>query len=131
VFFILLFLAVWMAALSRCRRVASLPKVGLAIASSWVSRETMLLTNYVLFLSAAERCLLGTLYPFVPLDALWLSTSPFWYRPYSSTVVFLPADDARAVPDGHRPAGARKQGESAEIGILLNVRSGVSIITEP
>src|SRR5246500_4263830 len=48
------------------------PKVGLGERFELVSRETMLLTNNVLFLSAAGSVLLGTLYPLF-LDALGLA----------------------------------------------------------
>src|SRR6267143_891549 len=63
------------------------PKVGLGERFELISRETMLLTNNVLFLSAAGAVLLGTLYPLF-LDALGLSKISVG-PPYFD-VVFVP-----------------------------------------
>ena len=73
------------------------PRVGLGGAFALVSRETMLLINNVLLLTAAAAVLLGTLYPLV-IDALGLgklSVGPPYFNavfsPLIAPVIFLMA----------------------------------------
>jgi cytochrome c-type biogenesis protein CcmF len=102
------------------------PKVGLGERFELVSRETMLLTNNVLFLSAAGAVLLGTLYPLF-LDALGLakiSVGP----PYFD-VVFVPLMTPGLFLMGIGPLARWKQANLPEIGIRLKWAFGVSLIT--
>ena len=94
--FILLFLAVVVGA-SLTLFAWRAPKVSLGGAFSLVSRETLLLINNVLLLSAAGAVLLGTLYPLV-IDALnlgKLSVGPPYFNavfaPLMVPVLFLMA----------------------------------------
>jgi cytochrome c-type biogenesis protein CcmF len=102
------------------------PKVGLGERFELVSRETMLLTNNVLFLSAAGAVLLGTLYPLF-LDALGLakiSVGP----PYFD-VVFVALMTPGLFLMGIGPLARWKQANLPEIGIRLKWAFGVSLIT--
>jgi cytochrome c-type biogenesis protein CcmF len=58
------------------------PKVGLGERFELVSRETMLLVNNVLFLTAAAAVLLGTLYPLVMVALGWgqISVGPPYFN---------------------------------------------------
>ena len=100
------------------------PKVGLGERFELVSRETMLLTNNVLFLAAAGAVLLGTLYPLF-LDALGLakiSVGP----PYFD-VVFVPLLAPALFLMGVGPLARWRQASLPEIGIRLRWAFGVSL----
>jgi cytochrome c-type biogenesis protein CcmF len=102
------------------------PKVGLGERFELVSRETMLLTNNVLFLSAAGAVLLGTLYPLF-LDALGLdkiSVGP----PYFDFVFPLLMTPALFLM-GIGPLARWKQANLPEIGVRLKWAFGVSLVT--
>jgi len=102
------------------------PKVGLGERFELASRETMLLTNNVLFLSAAGAVLLGTLYPLF-LDALGLdkiSVGP----PYFDTV-FVPLMTPALFLMGIGPLARWKQTSLPEIGVRLKWSFGVSLVT--
>jgi cytochrome c-type biogenesis protein CcmF len=102
------------------------PKVGLGERFELVSRETMLLTNNVLFLSAAGAVLLGTLYPLF-LDSLGLdkiSVGP----PYFD-VVFVPLMTPALFLMGIGPLARWKAANLPEIGVRLKWALGVSIVT--
>jgi cytochrome c-type biogenesis protein CcmF len=102
------------------------PKVGLGERFELVSRETMLLTNNVLFLSAAGAVLLGTLYPLF-LDSLGLdkiSVGP----PYFD-VVFVPLMTPGLFLMGIGPLARWKAANLPEIGVRLKWAFGVSIVT--
>ncbi|MBV8211300.1 MAG: heme lyase CcmF/NrfE family subunit [Burkholderiaceae bacterium] len=102
------------------------PKVGLGERFELASRETMLLTNNVLFLSAAGAVLLGTLYPLF-LDALGLdkiSVGP----PYFDTV-FVPLMTPALFLMGIGPLARWKQTSLPEIGVRLKWAFGVSLVT--
>jgi len=102
------------------------PKVGLGERFELISRETMLLTNNVLFLSAAGAVLLGTLYPLF-LDALGLSKISVG-PPYFD-VVFVPLMTPGLFLMGIGPLARWKQANLPEIGIRLKWAFGVSLIT--
>jgi cytochrome c-type biogenesis protein CcmF len=102
------------------------PKVGLGERFELVSRETMLLTNNVLFLVAAGAVLLGTLWPLF-VDALGLekqSVGP----PYFD-VVFVPLMTPALFLMGIGPLARWKQANLPEIGLRLKWAFGVSIAT--
>ena len=102
------------------------PKVGLGERFELISRETMLLTNNVLFLSAAGSVLLGTLYPLF-LDSLGLakiSVGP----PYFD-VVFVPLMTPALFLMGIGPLARWKQANLPEIGVRLKWAFGVSLVT--
>jgi len=102
------------------------PKVGLGERFELISRETMLLTNNVLFLAAAGSVLLGTLYPLF-LDALGLakiSVGP----PYFD-VVFVPLMTPALFLMGVGPLARWKQADLPQIGSRLKWAFGVSIVT--
>jgi len=102
------------------------PKVGLGERFELASRETMLLTNNVLFLSAAGAVLLGTLYPLF-LDALGLdkiSVGP----PYFDAV-FVPLMTPALFLMGIGPLARWKQTSLPEIGVRLKWAFGVSVAT--
>jgi cytochrome c-type biogenesis protein CcmF len=102
------------------------PKVGLGERFELVSRETMLLTNNVLFLSAAGSVLLGTLYPLF-LDALGLakiSVGP----PYFD-VVFVPLMTPALFLMGLGPLARWKQASLPEIGVRLKWAFAVSLLS--
>jgi len=102
------------------------PKVGLGERFELVSRETMLLTNNVLFLSAAGSVLLGTLYPLF-LDALGLakiSVGP----PYFD-VVFVPLMTPALFLMGVGPLARWKQANLPEIGVRLKWAFAVSLVS--
>jgi len=123
--FILLFLAVVIGG-SLALFAWRAPKVGLGERFELVSRETMLLTNNVLFLSAAGSVLLGTLYPLF-LDSLGLakiSVGP----PYFD-VVFVPLMTPALFLMGIGPLARWKQANLPEIGVRLKWAFGVSIVT--
>jgi len=123
--FILLFLSVVIGG-SLALYAWRAPKVGLGERFELVSRETMLLTNNVLFLSAAGAVLLGTLYPLF-LDALGLSKISVG-PPYFD-VVFVPLMTPGLFLMGIGPLARWKQANLPEIGIRLKWAFGVSIIT--
>jgi len=123
--FILLFLAVVIGG-SLALYAWRAPKVGLGERFELISRETMLLTNNVLFLSAAAAVLLGTLYPLF-LDSLGLakiSVGP----PYFD-VVFVPLMTPALFLMGIGPLARWKHANLPEIGIRLKWAFGVSIVT--
>jgi len=123
--FILLFLAVVIGG-SLALFAWRAPKVGLGERFGLMSRETMLLTNNVLFLSAAGSVLLGTLYPLF-LDALGLdkiSVGP----PYFD-VVFVPLMTPALFLMGIGPLARWKQANLPEIGVRLKWAFGVSLVT--
>jgi cytochrome c-type biogenesis protein CcmF len=100
------------------------PKVGLGERFELVSRETMLLTNNVLFLAAAGAVLLGTLYPLF-LDSLGLakiSVGP----PYFD-VVFVPLMTPALFLMGIGPLARWRQASLPEIGTRLRWAFGVSL----
>jgi cytochrome c-type biogenesis protein CcmF len=123
--FILLFLAVVIGG-SLALFAWRAPKVGLGERFGLVSRETMLLTNNVLFLAAAGSVLLGTLYPLF-LDALGLSKISVG-PPYFD-VVFVPLMTPALFLMGVGPLARWKQANLPEIGRRLKWAFGVSIAT--
>src|SRR5882762_6884953 len=123
--FILLFLAIVIGG-SLALYAWRAPKVGLGSRFEVVSRETMLLSNNVLFLSAAGAVLLGTLYPLF-LDALGLSKISVG-PPYFD-VVFVPLMTPGLFLMGIGPLARWKQANLPEIGIRLKWAFGVSVIT--
>ncbi len=123
--FILLFLAIVIGG-SLALFAWRAPKVGLGERFELISRETMLLTNNVLFLSAAGSVLLGTLYPLF-LDTLGLakiSVGP----PYFD-VVFVPLMTPALFLMGVGPLARWKQANLPEIGVRLKWAFGVSLVT--
>jgi len=102
------------------------PKVGLGERFELISRETMLLTNNVLFLTAAGAVLLGTLYPLF-LDSLGLdklSVGP----PYFNVVFPLLMAPALFLM-GIGPLARWKQANLPEIAVRLKWAFGVSLVT--
>jgi len=123
--FILLFLAVVIGG-SLALFAWRAPKVGLGERFELVSRETMLLTNNVLFLSAAGSVLLGTLYPLF-LDALGLDKISVG-APYFDAV-FVPLMTPALFLMGIGPLARWKQANLPEIGVRLKWAFAVSLIT--
>ncbi|WP_079435554.1 heme lyase CcmF/NrfE family subunit [Zoogloea sp. LCSB751] len=122
--FILLFLAVVIGA-SLTLFAWRAPKVSLGGAFALVSRETLLLVNNVLLLSAAGAVLLGTLYPLV-IDALnlgKLSVGPPYFNavfaPLMVPVLFLMAVG---------PVARWKQAELADIARPLRGAFAVAVL---
>ena len=121
--FILLFLAVVIGG-SLALFAWRAPKVGLGERFELVSRETMLLTNNVLFLCAAACVLLGTLYPLI-LDALGvdkISVGP----PYFDTV-FVPLMAPALFLMGVGPLARWRQARLPEIAARLKWAAAVSV----
>jgi len=101
------------------------PKVGLGERFEIVSRESMLLTNNVLFLGAAACVLLGTLYPLM-LDALGMgkiSVGP----PYFD-VVFVPLMAPALFLMGIGPLARWRKANVPEIAARLKWAIAVSVI---
>ena len=101
------------------------PKVGLGERFEMISRESMLLTNNVLFLAAAACVLLGTLYPLM-LDALGLgkiSVGP----PYFDTV-FVPLMAPALFLMGIGPLARWRKANLPEIAARLKWAFAVSVI---
>ncbi len=101
------------------------PKVGLGERFEIISRESMLLTNNVLFLGAAACVLLGTLYPLV-LDALGMdkiSVGP----PYFDTV-FVPLMAPALFLMGVGPLARWRKANLPEIAVRLKWAAGVSVV---
>jgi len=101
------------------------PKVGLGERFEIISRESMLLTNNVLFLAAAACVLLGTLYPLM-LDALGLgkiSVGP----PYFDTV-FVPLMAPALFLMGIGPLARWRKANLPEIAARLKWAFAVSVI---
>jgi len=91
-----------------------------------VSRESLLLTNNVLLLSAAGSVMLGTLYP-LALDALGLgklSVGPPYFE-----AVFVPLLAPALFLMGVGPLARWKQAEIPELAARLRWAFGVSIVT--
>jgi cytochrome c-type biogenesis protein CcmF len=123
--FILLFLAVVIGG-SLALFAWRAPKVGLGERFELVSRETMLLTNNVLFLCAAACVLLGTLYPLI-LDALGMdkiSVGP----PYFDTV-FVPLMVPALFLMGIGPLARWRQTSLPQIAARLKWAAGASVVT--
>ncbi len=102
------------------------PRVGVGGAFSLISRETLLLGNNVLFVTAAATVLLGTLYP-LGLDALGLgkiSVGP----PYFSTV-FVPLMVPIVFLMGIGPIARWKQQSLPELAIRLRWALAASVVT--
>jgi cytochrome c-type biogenesis protein CcmF len=102
------------------------PKVGLGGRFSMISRESMLLSNNVLFAAAAGSVLLGTLYPLF-LDSLGLgkiSVGP----PYFDTV-FVPLMAPGLFLMGIGPLARWKEASLPELAIRLRWAAAVSVIT--
>mgnify|MGYP000022253709 FL=1 len=121
--FILAFLAVVIGA-SLTLFAWRAPKVGLGGAFALVSRETLLLVNNVLLLTAAGAVLLGTLYPLI-IDALnlgKLSVGP----PYFNTV-FVPLMMPVLFLMAAGPVARWKQADLAEIARRLRWAFGVAV----
>ena len=100
------------------------PKVGLGGRFALLSRETLLLLNNVLLVTAAGAVLLGTLYP-LALDALELgkiSVGP----PYFDTV-FVPLMAPLVFLMGVGPLARWKQQELPELAIRLRWALGVAL----
>jgi cytochrome c-type biogenesis protein CcmF len=123
--FILVFLAVVIGG-SLALYAWRAPKVGLGERFELVSRETMLLTNNVLLLTAAGAVLLGTLWPLF-VDALGLAKQSVG-PPYFNAV-FVPLMTPALFLMGIGPLARWKQANLPEIGIRLKWAFGVSIIT--
>ena len=101
------------------------PKVGLGERFEMISRESMLLTNNVLFLAAAACVLLGTLYPLI-LDALGLgkiSVGP----PYFDTV-FVPLMAPALFLMGLGPLARWRKANLPEIAARLKWAFAVSVV---
>jgi cytochrome c-type biogenesis protein CcmF len=101
------------------------PKVGLGERFEIVSRESLLLTNNVLFLGAAACVLLGTLYPLL-LDALGMgkiSVGP----PYFDTV-FVPLMAPALFLMGIGPLARWRKANLPEIAARLKWAAGVSVL---
>ncbi|HYA65815.1 MAG TPA: heme lyase CcmF/NrfE family subunit, partial [Burkholderiaceae bacterium] len=101
------------------------PKVGLGERFEMISRESLLLTNNVLFLAAAACVLLGTLYPLI-LDALGLgkiSVGP----PYFDTV-FVPLMAPALFLMGIGPLARWRKANLPEIAARLKWAFAVSAI---
>ncbi|HMW52468.1 MAG TPA: cytochrome c-type biogenesis CcmF C-terminal domain-containing protein, partial [Rhodocyclaceae bacterium] len=121
--FILAFLAVVIGA-SLTLFAWRAPKVGLGGAFALVSRETLLLVNNVLLLTAAGAVLLGTLYPLI-IDALnlgKLSVGP----PYFNTV-FVPLMVPVLFLMAAGPVARWKQADLGEIARRLRWAFGVAV----
>ncbi|MDD2987785.1 MAG: heme lyase CcmF/NrfE family subunit [Zoogloea sp.] len=121
--FILLFLAVVVGA-SLTLFAWRAPKVSLGGAFALVSRETLLLINNVLLLSAAGAVLLGTLYPLV-IDALnlgKLSVGPPYFN-----AVFTPLMVPLLFLMAVGPVARWKQASLAEIARPLRWAFGVAV----
>jgi len=102
------------------------PKVGLGGRFSMISRESMLLSNNVLFAAAAGSVLLGTLYPLF-LDSLGLgkiSVGP----PYFDTV-FVPVMAPALFLMGIGPLARWKEASLPELAIRLRWAMAVSVAT--
>ena len=102
------------------------PKVGLGGRFSMISRESMLLSNNVLFAAAAGSVLLGTLYPLF-LDSLGLgkiSVGP----PYFDTV-FVPVMAPALFLMGIGPLARWKEASLPELAIRLRWAAAVSVVT--
>ncbi len=101
------------------------PKVGLGERFEVISRESMLLTNNVLFLGAAACVLLGTLYPLI-LDSLGMgkiSVGP----PYFDTV-FVPLMTPALFLMGIGPLARWRKANLPEIATRLKWAAAVSVI---
>jgi cytochrome c-type biogenesis protein CcmF len=123
--FILLFLAVVIGG-SLALYAWRAPKVGLGERFELISRETLLLTNNVLFLVAAGAVLLGTLWPLF-VDALGLekqSVGPPYFN-----LVFVPLMAPALFLMGIGPLARWKKASLPEIGIRLKWAFGVSIVS--
>lgn len=102
------------------------PKVGLGGRFGLISRESMLLSNNVLFAAAAGSVLLGTLYPLF-LDSLGLgkiSVGP----PYFDTV-FVPVMAPALFLMGIGPLSRWKEASLPELAIRLRWAAAVSVVT--
>lgn len=102
------------------------PKIGLGGDFSVVSRESILLSNNVLFMVAAASVLLGTLYPLF-LDALdlgKLSVGP----PYFESV-FVPLMAAVVFMMGLGPIARWKKQELPELAKRLRWAAVISVVT--
>jgi cytochrome c-type biogenesis protein CcmF len=122
--FILLFLAVVIGG-SLALFAWRAPKVGLGERFEIISRESMLLTNNVLFLGAAACVLLGTLYPLI-LDALGMdkiSVGP----PYFDTV-FVPLMAPALFLMGIGPLARWRQANLPDIAARLKWAAAVSVV---
>jgi cytochrome c-type biogenesis protein CcmF len=101
------------------------PKVGLGGSFDLISRESMLLSNNVLFMAAAGSVLLGTLYPLF-LDALNLgkiSVGP----PYFESV-FVPLMAPAVFLMGIGPIARWKQANLPELAIRLRWAFAISLV---
>jgi cytochrome c-type biogenesis protein CcmF len=102
------------------------PKVGLGGSFDLISRESMLLTNNVLFMVAAGSVLLGTLYPLF-LDALGLgkiSVGP----PYFESV-FVPLMTPAVFLMGIGPIARWKQASLPDIAMRLRWAFAISLVS--
>ncbi|MBI4190968.1 MAG: heme lyase CcmF/NrfE family subunit [Betaproteobacteria bacterium] len=102
------------------------PRVGLGGRFELVSRESMLLANNVLLITAAGSVLLGTLYPLF-LDALNLgkiSVGP----PYFDAV-FVPLMTPAVFLMGIGPIARWKEASLPELAVRLKWALGVSVVT--
>ena len=100
------------------------PKIGLGERFEVISRESMLLTNNVLFLAATACVLLGTLYP-LALDALHMdkiSVGP----PYFNTV-FVPLMAPALFLMGVGPLARWRKAELPELASRLKWAAAVSV----
>ncbi len=102
------------------------PKVGLGERFDLVSRETMLLTNNVLFLVAAGAVLLGTLWPLF-VDAVGLAKQSVG-PPYFN-LVFVPLMTPALFLMGIGPLARWRKASLPEIGVRLKWAFAVSIVT--
>jgi cytochrome c-type biogenesis protein CcmF len=101
------------------------PKVGLGGSFELFSRESLLLSNNVLFMVAAGSVLLGTLYPLF-LDALGLGKisvgSPFFES------VFVPIMAPAVFLMGITPIAHWKHAKLPELAVRLRWALGVSVV---
>jgi len=101
-------------------------QVGLGSKFEVLSRESLLLTNNVLLITAAGSVLLGTLYPLF-VDALnlgKLSVGP----PYFNSV-FVPLMAPAAFLIGVGPIARWKQAKIPELAVRLRLAFGLSLVT--
>jgi cytochrome c-type biogenesis protein CcmF len=102
------------------------PSVGVGGAFSLISRETFLLGNNVLFVTAAATVLLGTLYP-LGLDALGLgkiSVGPPYFN-----AVFVPLMVPIVFLMGIGPIARWKQQSLPELAVRLRWALAASVVT--
>ena len=102
------------------------PRMGLGGSFELMSRETLLLSNNVLFVVAAASVLLGTLYPLI-LDALGMSKISVG-PPYFNAI-FIPLMTPMVFLMGVAPLARWKKASLPELAVRLRWAFGVSVVT--